>query len=286
MRTRNLYCRVIRMNDRHSAALTRLLAKMPAALLVILAGLPCGVAASHIDLFFAEPYTGEKVGNYSVTLPVTGAERVAFEIPADCDQAVAAFMSGAMRWGTQIEKRVWGKVAGDCEYYAFVHRYPFETGNDFVTGYDYKNAPLADLVFADECHEQAAGSADCESPQEGPSDVFGLLAIENAPPDAENFDAGACYIRDGRFRGRVMLENGQLRCLRDPRAPGFRIIAVNFSDANGDGYLDAVLRLIPLGPGMSRMPMVLAYTRKAPDERFSLATPEIQDTSGNQRDAR
>lgn len=248
-----------------------------AAAALVLTGMACIAAASHIDLFFAEPYTGEKVRGYRVTLPVTAGELGTFEIPADCEQAMAAFAGGAMRWGTQIEKRVWGKVSGDCEYYAFMHRYPPAAGNDFVSGYDFKNAALADLITANDCRNPA--DAGCEAGGDSTPGVLDLLPLENAPADAERFAAADCYIRDGRFRGRMLMAEGQLRCLRDRRSPGFRVIAVDFSDINGDGYLDAVLRLVPLGPGMSRMPMTLAFTRKAAEAPFSIALPGESETA-------
>jgi len=251
------------------------------AVLVAAVGFAADAHASHAGVFFAEPYTGQKVDGYEVTLPVASGERRAFSIPEGCDEAMAAFSTGAMRWGTQIEKRVWGKVAGDCEYHAFLHRFSPETGQDFVSDYDFRNGSLADLMVDEGC----GGENGCgEEGESGPS-VLELLVVDEAPVDAAAFDAESCRLRDGRFRGRVMIDGDRIKCHRDPRAPGFRVISVDFTDVNGDGYLDAVLRLVPLGPGLSRMPLVVAYTRMTPSGPFVVPDTPSSNAVGAQTPA-
>ena len=247
------------------------------AALVAAAGFSVDAHASHAGVFFAEPYTGQKVDGYEVTLPVASGERRAFSIPEGCDEAMAAFSTGAMRWGTQIEKRVWGKVAGDCEYHAFLHRFSPETGQDFVSDYDFRNGSLADLMI-DDC----GGGNGCREEGASRPSVLELLAVDEAPVDPSAFDSESCRLRDGRFRGRVMIDGDAIKCQRDPWAPGFRVISVDFTDVNGDGYLDAVLRLVPLGPGLSRMPLVVAYTRMTPSGPFMVPDTPSSDAVGAQ----
>lgn len=268
MERRNWCCRGIGTTDRRRD-IRAVLGGVLLAALGAVSGVPGDARASHAGVFFAEPYTGQKVDAYEVTLPVANGERETFAVPGDCERAMAAFAAGAMRWGTQIEKRVWGKVTGDCEYHAFLHRFSPETGQDFVSDYDFRNGSLADLMIDEGC----GGATGCgEEGQSGPS-VLELLVVDEAPADPAAFDTESCRLRDGRFRGRVMIDGDALKCYRDPRAPGFRVISVDFSDVNGDGYLDAVLRLVPLGPGLSRMPLVVAYTRMTPSAPFTVPAP-------------
>ena len=43
---------------------------------------------------------------------------------------------------------------------------------------------------------------------------------------------------------------------------------VDFADVNGDQYLDAVLRFVPIGPGVARAPLTLPLTRTEPEGPF------------------
>jgi len=231
-----------------------------------------GVApASHATVYFAEPYTGQKVDNYQVTLPVSRDEVRSFAIPGQCDALIQAMSAGGMQWGSEIEKRVWIKVANDCRYHAFLHRFPNATPRDFISGYDFRNAALADLLAVVPCPD--GGDAGCEGRAAGVSDISQLLQLVPPPEETQEFIADDCRLRQGSFRGEVIRDRQGLRCRYDRRSPGLRVIAVDHSDANGDGYLDAVLRVVPIGPGTTRMPLVVAFTRKGPEEPLTVLVP-------------
>jgi hypothetical protein len=65
-----------------------------------------------------------------------------------------------------------------------------------------------------------------------------------------------------------------MRCTTGPDAPSLRLIAVDFADINGDRFLDAVLRFVPLRARPARMPLILPLTRFEPGAPFSV--PELQ----------
>ena len=103
-----------------------------AALLLLLAA---GAASS--TPFFAAPYTGEKVENYRVELPVSRDDRQNFDIPKDCDAAIRQLNQGAAQWGTHVERQVWFKTGNDCHYYSLLNRFDNEVDTDFVSDYDF-----------------------------------------------------------------------------------------------------------------------------------------------------
>jgi hypothetical protein len=45
---------------------------------------------------------------------------------------------------------------------------------------------------------------------------------------------------------------------------------VDYADVNGDGYMDATLKIIPLGPGARRIPLILPLTRTQPEGPFRI----------------
>jgi hypothetical protein len=45
---------------------------------------------------------------------------------------------------------------------------------------------------------------------------------------------------------------------------------VDYADINGDGYMDAVLRFLPSGPGSIRRTIFLPVTRFSADGEFQL----------------
>lgn len=286
MRIANWYCRGTTPNDGMSLKRSRLtpagakkgrpgllaLACCMSAAMTLVSG---HAVASHSDLYFSEPYTGERVQSYEITLPVSRSETGTFLVPDQCDGLMEAMAKGAMHWGSQIEKRIWIKAGNDCQYHSFLHRFPYESVQDFVSGYDFRNAALADLLVSRDCpQETGEGSAGACTPES--SGVTGLsqyLVIVEASSATEDFDAASCRLDRGSFRGEVVRDANGLRCRPDPRAPGIRVLSVDYSDADGDGYLDALLRVVPIGPGAVRMPMVVGYTRKNPDEAFSVLEP-------------
>ena len=118
--------------------------------------------------------------------------------------------AGAMQWGSPVEKRVWLKVADDCDYNAFLHRYPSEQIQDFVTGYDFRNADLADLLVAR-----------CENPGAGER----RRAVRSGDPRGPGLGQFLYFLtedpRDGLFRCRILPPSrGQFPRRGDPRRGG------------------------------------------------------------------
>ena len=242
----------------------------------------CGACmAAHTPLSFAEPYSGKKVDNYQVMLPVMRSEKLLFKIPEACEEAVSAFTSGASQWGTRVEQRMWWKVRRDCQYYDFLHRFPQNKVKDYVSNYDFMNAYLRDIPMGARCTDvdNPASIPGCEPFPPGIPDPSRFLPFVNRGLETPRIDVTPCQMKDGIFRGRIIQDKDGIHCEADGSAPGFRVISVDYADVNGDGFLDVVLRLIPLGHHTGRMPLILPLTRTQPDEIFTVprgaALPEV-----------
>lgn len=238
-----------------------------AAILWLAAGLGATAWGYHSETFFAAPYSGQKVNRYEVNLPVSRDEKRVFEIPGECDAAMAALAEGASRWCSRLEKRVWQKVASDCDYYAFIHRHVPTDIRDAISGYDFRNAAIADLLVSFVC----GGEDGCAFGSQPVPDIAPLLSFAEPADDLSRYDAASCRLAHGSFRGFVFADDNGLRCVADPLAPGIRVLSVDYADVNGDGWLDAVLRVVPIGPGGNRRPLLLSYTRI--DEDAPLGVP-------------
>ncbi len=247
--------------------MSRRIRKRILSVLSCLLPLMAGTVLSASPPVFTAPYSGERVTEYEVELATGPHARRAFRIPEECPAAHQAFRAGAQQWCNRVERRLWAKVMQDCYYAAFLDHARPGAQHDFVSDYDFMNAPLADLPLRAGC---ATGKG-CEPLPPGVIDLGQILARVTTRDEDERASAEACRVEHGRFRGWVRLdpEKGMV-CWSDPRANGFRIIAVDYADVNGDGYLDAVLRLIPLGRDYRRIPLILPLTRKQPEGPFSL----------------
>jgi len=238
-----------------------------------------------MPLSFAEPYSGKKVNNYQVTLPVARSEKRLFMIPEACEAAMSSFASGASQWGTRVEQRMWWKVRGDCQYYGFLYRFPKMPSEDYVSSYDFMNAYLRDIPMGARCAalENPASIPGCEPFPPGVPDLSRLLPFVDRGMETPRIDVSPCQMQNGIFRGRVIQDKDGIHCEADLSAPGFRVISVNYADVNGDGYLDVVLRLIPLGRHAGRMPLILPLTRKDPNGVFTVPTGTVlPEVPGNQ----
>jgi len=218
-------------------------------------------------LSFHEPLSGAKVESYSVELPITRDERRTFVVPEECREILVHAATNAAQWGSLRERSLWIKVEGDCRFAGMIEMHPREAVQDYVSGYDFYQADLRYLPVGSKCVGERMESRYCMSMGMQSADLEFILPM--AAPGTEGLFPEECRLSDGAFRGWVLLDpkNG-MRCREDPRAPGFRIVSVDYGDLNEDGHMDALLRLVPLGPRAGRMPMVLPLTRLEADGAF------------------
>jgi len=155
----------------------------------------------------------------------------------------------------------------DCYYVAFLQRAKPQPVHDFVSNYDFMNGSLLDLVPEAQCGD--AQDEPCEPLPPGIIELKQVLVPVDPGQEGEA-NPEACCIRNGVFRGWAEYGEDGMRCLADRRAKGFRMVAIDFADVNSDGYLDAVIRLIPMGRGVRRIPLILPLTRTTPDGPFSI----------------
>jgi hypothetical protein len=219
--------------------------------------------------FFSKPYSGERVTEYEITLPVTAQEEESFHIPADCTAAHAAFQHGAQQWGSRVEREMWDKVMRDCYYLAFLQQSGAPHVHDFVSSYDFMNADLRDLPIWERCGSKPEANNSCQPLPPGVVDLALILA-NTRTVGQDGATPEACRIVNGRFRGWVEYKKDGIACRTDHKARGFRIIAVDLADVNMDGYLDAVIRLVPIGKGYRHIPFILPLTRKKADGPFTI----------------
>ncbi|MGV6826188.1 MAG: hypothetical protein ACWA5Q_04355 [bacterium] len=78
----------------------------------------------------------------------------------------------------------------------------------------------------------------------------------------------ACVLENGLFRGRIMLGDSGIACEKDKRKPGFRVISVDYADVNVDGFLDVIVRVVPVGTRGGRAPVMYVLTRLESDQPF------------------
>lgn len=263
MTSRLMSCRSVRLS----------LNWMPHLSFLIIFLLSPGIGmTTHAPLSFAEPYSGKKVDNYQVMLPVRRSEKQLFKIPGACEEAVSHFNSGASQWGTRIEQRMWWKVRRDCQYYDFLHRFPQKMVKDYVSNYDFMNAFLRDIPMGARCVDvvNPASVPGCEPFPPGIPDPSQFLPLVNRGLETARIDVAPCQMKEGIFRGRIIQGEDGIHCEADESAPGFRVISVDYADVNGDGFLDVVLRLIPLGHHTGRSPLLLPLTRTQPDGKFTV----------------
>jgi hypothetical protein len=247
------------------------------------------VRAIHAPVYFAEPYSGAKVTQYNVSLPDGPGSKAEFAIPDQCAALSAAAESGGPQGSSPVEKRIWQKAINDCRFYAFLHRFPREQLEDHVTGFDFRNTGLGDLLVS-HCGFPVSGedARACEPGTRRQQGLGAFLEFVEPGADEQGFSNEDCRITQGSFRGKVMFDSDGLRCRFGRRERGFRILSVDYTDANGDGYLDAALRIVSIGPGGGRLPMMLVYTRRSSDDALSLLMPAetavtVPSLSGSRR---
>ena len=265
----NLMCQTIQARKTTPAEIYLLL--FSAFLLLVLPNYLLGMPAG---LYFSAPYSGEKVSSYDVTLPITRNKNERFSIPDDCQAVLDAFSAGADRWGNRVERSIWMKVQMDCDYVRFLDNFPHPPLHDFVSNYDFMNAEFQDIALWSSCmdatgeNRQSPACKEIQNRTRSDFSTFLAWKKQDEPPIPET--SVTCRIDNGIFRGRVIYDPTGTHCVQAPNMPGFRIIAIDYADVNGDDFLDAILRLIPLGRGVRRVPLILPLTRTEPDGVFTI----------------
>jgi len=226
----------------------------------------------HRKYAFSEPFTGRKVDHYEIELEFPDNQLKKYQVPDDCLKVINEVSFGGANPIAIIDRNVWTKVINDCRYVALVPDYSAFPEHDYVSCYDFYNARLVDLPFASQCET----TSEEKITEECVVDEPGKLSIASFFPFlefADKHEAGKteeCRFNNGSFRGKLIATSEGIRCQYDRKARGLRLLSVDRQDLNRDGYEDAVLRIMPLGRGVSRMPIILPLTRKSYEEPFSV----------------
>ena len=257
----------------NGSARRRLRLRAVALLLAAQSGLLATPPVSAREPFFIAPVTGQKVTHYDVSLPTNGDRRQEFQVPRDCERLTGLLKRREADRSRVIGRRLWLKVENDCRYHSLLHRHESNGIADYVTGYDFRNLALEILPYELGCPRgDPAQCAAWLTDATGQRLSFPLDATRETKrkPSATG---KACRLEDGLFRGRVLSGAGGLRCVPDDRA-SLRLVGVDYGDINGDGFLDAVLRLIPISPEGGRRLLRVPVTRLSPDGPFEAPLPE------------
>jgi hypothetical protein len=228
-----------------------------------------GISYAADGVYFSAPYSGEKVTSYEVTLPVARKNQQQFTIPADCRAAEDALNGGATQWGNRVQRSIWNKVQHDCDYYLFLQNFPRPPLYDFVSHYDFMNTVLKEDPVRTVYAEVIGGNTDqkARSTEKTEKDNPHSLLVRDVSNLAASNVEHVFQITGGIFHGNLFYDQRGLHCEQAPDTPGFRLIAVDFADINDDNFLDAILRLIPLGRGTRSTPIVLPVTRKSATDK-------------------
>ncbi|WP_456375833.1 ferric uptake regulator family protein [Thiolapillus sp.] len=229
-------------------------------------------SASKATPYFSAPYTGEKVQQYDIELPISRHEKETFHIPNDCSKLNSRLLEGAGHWGNRVERRLWMKADDDCRYLNFLNKYSGKASQDFVTDYDFYNARITDFPLRPGCDLNLLlrNPAACPPPMPGMPNFSMFMSSSMPMHQTQEENLKDCRFENGLFRGFIYHTGMGLRCIRDSKAPGYRILSVDFADVNGDDCQDAILRMVPVGRGARPSLLILPLTRCSDNEKFSL----------------
>ncbi len=245
--------------------------------LILTLSFACFLATAHasheIKPYFTAPYTGKKVQEYQITLPLSRHTKATFNIPQDCGKLNSSLLEGNGHWGNRIERRMWIKADDDCRYLNFLHKYSGHADKDFVSNYDFYNAKISDLPLRPGCDLDLLLRNPSACPPSMPGMPNFSMFMESMPMSMHQEQREKledCRFENGLFRGYIYHTGMGLRCTKAKKAPGYRILSVDFADVNGDNCQDAVLRMIPIGRGARPSLLILPLTRCSEDIPFSL----------------
>lgn len=217
--------------------------------------------------YFVAPLSGQRVSEYRVDLSVDRDLRQSYSIPTDCKAVTQSASDGTAFKGTIVDRRLWHKVENDCRYHAFLNRHPQLDLKDYVSDYDFRNARLDELAIGQHCLNGSVGGPECNWIGRDPT----RAGVSLAKPMNDSA-APTCRLRNGVFYGRLYMTSAGIGCRPDAQQASLRLLPVDFADINGDHVLDAVLRLVPIGPGAVRVPLVLILTRNGPNQKLRRLT--------------
>ncbi len=241
------------------------------AVLLWLAATATLAATAGESPWFAAPYSGKKVKEYEITLPISRNQEETFLIPKDCKKLNSRLLEGAGHWGNAVQHRLWIKADDDCRYLNYLRQNPHKGDKDFVSSYDFMNARITDLPLRPGCdlYVLLRDPQACPPPLPGMPDFSLFMNDEHQAPVPPGSDE-ACRFEKGVFRGTIYPTPEGIVCHKDPGAPGYRILSVDYADVNGDGYLDAVLRMALIGSHGRPELLVLPLTRLSDKGPFSI----------------
>lgn len=258
---------------------TLLLLTAPWATTRCLAQAGPGMAPLAERVYFAEPGTGRKVKRYWVKLPFKDGAQRQFRIPCECPHILAELEFDEAARDRVMARSLWQKVSGDCRYMRFLTRHGTEPVIDHVSTFDFHNAAIDRFPLDPGCRRgERTPTAKCDPLR---IDRRGMLRYfplgQPATDEEEPGIAKNCELRDGLFQGRLRLTDTETRCFETAEAQGVRLTGVDFADVNGDGTLDAVLRLRMLGPISTQQILRLPLTRSSADADFTAPAPAIDN---------
>jgi hypothetical protein len=222
---------------------------------------------------FREPGTGHRVTAYTIELATGVGDVSRYEIPTDCAQLLARIDAGERHHPTLMLRRAWHKAESDCRFYQLLHNNRPQPVQDYVSSYDFANAALDDLPIA-------GFDAPLDGAAARPQDARIAGMVDSLPlampiEAADDTLADDCRLHDGLLRGSVFIgSGGKIQCTNGNGRPTLRLIAVDYSDINGDQIMDAILRFVFLQPGMPRRPMILPLTRDRADGPLRAIGPQ------------
>lgn len=186
------------------------------------------------------------------------------------------------RFDDPHSQRLYWSAKADAEF-AILRATAVPGKQDFVSSYDFMSASLDDIPF---CLIASAGISsrqwfefvDALKAQNVQLSAFEfpVLWTINEENDFEirearhyrEKDLSSATFVDGKFRGVIAVRNGVLQVLTEGADQNDDILevilhSVSYSDVNGDGFLDAVLRLAVNGSGG-----VAILTKFGPDQKI------------------
>ncbi|MCB1925731.1 MAG: hypothetical protein KDJ27_18655 [Gammaproteobacteria bacterium] len=238
-----------------------------APLLAYFALAPAHAQYADQPVYFTEPLSGQRASEYAIELATTTQGRHEFVVPRDCAELEQILHDGQADRGRVIDRRLWHKVREDCWFHQLLTRHNGSAIQDHVSTYDFMNARIEDLPIGTDCNPSV--DDDCGRHGGNRHGIIPYFPFALPPGDhTADLPQAECALRDGLFYGQLYALPDGIRCDGGDGQPSLRLIAVDLADINGDGFLDAVLRFIPLGPGAARAPLILPLTRTSDDEPF------------------